>query len=48
MDDSFNESFNFRCGHFQRQQCGYYVTASCVPYHEHYLVRDTVILLVQS
>ena len=31
--------FNFRCSHFQRQQWEYYVTASWVPYHEHYVIR---------
>ena len=40
MDDSFNELFYFPCGHFQRQQWEYYVTASWVYYHEHYEMRS--------
>ena len=32
--------FVFRCGHFQRQQWVYYVTASWVPYHKHYTIRS--------
>ena len=31
--------FAFRCGHVRREQRGYYVTASWVPYHEHYVIR---------
>ena len=34
--------------HFQRQQLEYYGTASWVPYHKHYLVRDTINSLVRS
>ena len=40
MDDSFNELiFTSRCGHFKRQRWGYYVTASCAPYHQRNAMR---------
>ena len=48
MDDSFNEVFfSPRCGHFQKRQWEYYLTASWVPYHEQTL-RDTSNPLVRS
>ena len=43
-------SSTFRCSHFQRQQWEYClpcVTASWVPYLEHYLVRDMINFLVR-
>ena len=48
MDDSLDEIFFFRCGHCQRQQWGYYVTARWLAYRKHYLVRDTIVPRVQS
>ena len=40
--------FNVWYGHFQRQQWECHVTASSVPYHKPYQVRDTIITLVRS
>ena len=40
--------FKFLCGHFQRQQWEYSVTASRVPHHKHYLIRDTINSLARS
>ena len=45
---ALTSQFSLRCGHFQKQQWEYYVTASWVPYHKHYQVRDTIIPPVQS
>ena len=47
MDDSVHELiFTFWCGHFQRQQWVYHVTASWVPYRipgTHYVIRSSLL-----
>ena len=49
MDDSLELIVFFWCGHVQRQQGEYYVTASWVPYHIDIItLGDTTVPLVWS